>query len=310
MIFKKPLERSISIISSRNLGTAHLTLEACSKHTIQLITFQSPLYPSRLQRYATSPTLLYVKGSIEALNAPLTASVIGARRCNHYGKEATIQLVTSLAQNHIPIISGMAKGIDSHAHTAVLHANGYTVAVVGTGLDRCYPIEHQGLMEEIAKKGAVISQFPPLCEVHKQYFIRRNELIAMLSDYIYIMQASKTSGSLYTAECGLRLNKEVFTLPGSIYDPLQEGNHLLLTKGAKVYILSSHLPMQPPAPPKIHMSSNTKKLLKLLTIQPLPLEILQEQLHIPLSNLEEIILSLELQDTIYQNGGLIHLSSH
>lgn len=296
------------ITSSKDLDSAQRTLEACVEHTIQLITFQAPLYPARLTSYLTSPTLLYVKGNIAPLDSPLTASIVGARRCNGYGKEATIQLATQLAHNHIPIISGMAKGVDSHAHTAALHTGGYTAAVVGTGLDRCYPTEHQSLMEAIAKKGAVISQFPPLCEIHKQYFIRRNELLAMLSDHIYIMQATKTSGALYTAECGLAFAKEVFTLPGSIYDPLHEGNHLLLTKGAKVYIPTSYPLSQTLTPTTASLSSAAQKIIQILSIQPLPLELLHQKSHIPLNNLEEIILSLEIQDMIYQTNGLIFLN--
>lgn len=110
---------------------------------------------------------------------------------------ATTELSAYLASQSISILSGMAKGTDSYAHTTAIKNNGYTVAVVGTGLDCCYPSEHLSLMKKIIETGAVISQFPPFTTVHKQNFIRRNELIAMLSDQVYVMQPLSTNKSIH-----------------------------------------------------------------------------------------------------------------
>lgn len=296
------------IYTHKNLEAPKHILDYCLEHHIQLTSYQDPTYPLHLALYPKAPTLLYVKGNLLPLNTPRTIAIVGARRCSPYGKEATLTLATRMAKEDNPIISGMAKGIDSYAHIAAIQANGYTAAVVGTGLDHCYPSEHLSLMNKIAETGAVISQFPPFSASHKQNFIRRNELIAMLSNQIFIMQASKTSGSLYTAECGFALHKEVFALPGSIYDPLHEGSNLLIAKGAKIYLPS--LPTYPCTTSNTsqNLSNSSQKICKLLASAPLSIDSLQAKLHLSLNLLEELLLELELQNIIYQAGGLIHLN--
>nr|WP_307990922.1 DNA-processing protein DprA [uncultured Niameybacter sp.] len=294
------------ILTHRSLDCAKHILTYCTENHIQLISFQDTIYPTILHLYMQSPTLLYVKGDLKPLNLyPVATTIVGARRCNTYGKEATLELATRLARENIPVISGMAKGIDSYAHTAALHANGYTAAVVGTGLDRCYPVEHITLMKQISLKGAVISQFPPFSNVHKQNFARRNELMAMLSQSIYVMQATSTSGSLYTAECGFKLGKDVYVLPGNIYDPLHEGSHALFLKGAKPYvsIASNCTSSVTPTLPATH-----KKICKLLQTSSLSIDQLHTKLQLDLHVLEEALLSLELNNILYQAGGYIHLN--
>lgn len=293
------------IFENKHLDEAKYILDYCLKHSIHLISLQNPIYPQRLHLYPQSPTLLYVKGNLDPLNSPSPTTIVGARRCNNYGKEATLELAIKLSKEGIPIISGMAKGIDSYAHTATLQAHGYTAAIVGTGLDRCYPLEHASLMEQITLNGAVISQFPPFVNVHKQNFIKRNELMAMLSESIYVMQASKTSGALYTAEYGFKLNKPVFVLPGNIYDPLHEGSNLLLSKGAQIYI---PVPSTSSTTFTSMLSPIGTKLCHLLQSTPLPIDTLQAQLHLATNPFEELLLELELQNIIYQAGGLIHLN--
>jgi len=130
----------------------------------------------------------------------------------------------------------MAKGIDSYSHTAALHNNNYTIAVLGTGVDICYPSEHLTLMNKIIENGAVISQFEPGTTNIKQNFIKRNELIAMLADKIVVVEASKDSGSLFTARCGVKHKKEVFAVPGNIDNKNSRGTNLLIKEGVKPYL--------------------------------------------------------------------------
>lgn len=296
------------ILAHRSLDDAKRILTYCMENHIQLISFQDTLYPATLQMYTQSPTLLYVKGDLSPLNLYPATTIVGARRCNVYGKEATLELATKLAQENIPIISGMAKGIDSYAHTATLVAGGYTVAVVGTGLDRCYPTEHISLMEQISLKGVIMSQFPPFSNVHKQNFVRRNELMAMLSQSIYIMQATKTSGSLYTAECGFKFGKDIYVLPGNIYDPLHEGSHALFLKGAKPYI-PVRCTLSPFTSKNTFCLSPTHiKICKLLQNTPLSIDQLHTKLNQSLPTLEEALFTLELENILYQAGGLVHLN--
>lgn len=266
-----------TITSSKNTSQANSLLEYCLNENIQLIFYQDPLYPQRLLNFPKSPTLLYVKGNLTPFNTHSSAAIVGARRCSTYGKEATLQLSAYLSSQSISILSGMAKGTDSYAHTSAIKNNGYTLAIVGTGLDRCYPSEHLPLMQRIVETGAVISSFPPFTTVHKQNFIRRNELIAMLADQVYVMQATKDSGALYTAQCATTFQKQ----KTSVTQPKCTHNY---------------------------SDPHAKELCSLITHQGLTLDTLSQKLHLDLSSLHELIFQLELEGTIYQAGGLIHLS--
>lgn len=292
------------IFHNKALDTAKELVGYCGQHDILVISCLHPLYPTILHQYPQSPTLLYVRGNIKPLAHLQSAAIVGARRCSTYGKEATTTLAHNLSRQSIAIISGMAKGVDSYAHTATIKAGGYTVAVLGTGPEKCYPSEHQELMNAIIKTGAVISQFPPLSEVPKQNFIKRNKLIAMLSNQIFIMEAARSSGSLYTAQCGLEYQKEVFALPGNIYDPLSEGSNNLIAQGAQIYLPSIQ------ATELISCTVNTtthtlaENVIKLLTKSPLSIESISSQLKLECDQLQEILLILELEDQIQCVGGL------
>lgn len=298
-----------TITSSKNTSQANSLLEYCLTENIQLVFYQDPLYPQRLLNFPKSPTLLYVKGNLTPFNTHSSAAIVGARRCSTYGKEATLQLSAYLSSQSISILSGMAKGTDSYAHTSAIKNNGYTLAIVGTGLDRCYPSEHLPLMQRIVETGAVVSLFPPFTTVHKQNFIHRNELIAMLADQVYVMQATKDSGSLYTAQCATTFQKQVYALPGNIYDPLSEGSNHLIATGSSIYLPSQlKASITQPKCSHNHSAPLAKDLCSLITHEGLTLDTLSQKLHLDLSSLHELIFQLELEGTIYQAGGLIHLS--
>ena len=197
------------ILLNKDMEKAKALVDYCDQHNILMISSLNPLYPPILHPCPTAPTLLYVRGDISPLGFMETAAIVGARRCSSYGKEATSSLANHLSSQNIAIISGMAKGIDSYAHTAAIKSGGYTVAVLGTGPEKCYPSEHSELMKRIIETGAVVSQFLPGSKVPRQNFIKRNDLIAMLSKQIFVMEATKNSGSLYTAECGFKYKKEI-----------------------------------------------------------------------------------------------------
>lgn len=236
-----------------------------------------------------------------------TAAIVGARRCSSYGKEATTQLAHHLSDQNIAIISGMAKGIDSYAHTATIKSGGYTVAVLGTGPERCYPIEHQELMNKIIETGAVISQFPPKSKVPKQNFIKRNKLVAMLSTQIFVMEATKNSGSLYTAECGLGYDKEVFALPGSIYDPLSQGSNSLIAKGAKIYLPPSTSPSPTLCATTSCDNPIAKEIIELLEGSSLSIEAIVNQLNFKYDQIQETLFTLELEGQVVCLGGMVKL---
>lgn len=223
-----------NIVNSKNLMHAGKIYDYCIKEEINILKKYKENYPSQLNYYINSPIVLYAKGIIK--ESSNSVAIVGSRRCTEYGKKVTIELATELSKSNIPIISGLAKGIDGYSHTVAIKNNSYTIGVIGTGINICYPKEHIKLMESIFEKGLVLSEFPPGTKNIKQNFIKRNELVAMLAKKIVVVQAGKDSGALYTAKCGLKYNKEVFAVPNTIYDNFSIGTNELIFQGAKIYL--------------------------------------------------------------------------
>lgn len=223
-----------NISGSRCLDKSNSILDQVNKQNIKLLTFDDPLYLNLAKEPNDSPILLYYKGNIrEDLKG---IAIVGSRRCSEYGKQVTIETAKYLAKNDVPVISGMAKGIDSYAHTACLKEGGYTLAFLGNGLDICYPAEHINLMESIIDNGAVISQFPPGTRPRPEYFPKRNALISSWSDKILVTEAAEKSGALITAEIGKKYGREIFVIPHEIYSTTGRGTNNLLDQGAKIYL--------------------------------------------------------------------------
>ncbi|MGL6106664.1 DNA-processing protein DprA [Romboutsia sp.] len=228
-------EKTASIISNnKDLSESEKILSKCKSLNIQIITKDAMNYPSQLKKFHNSPLILYVRGNLKQFDS--SVAIVGSRRCSHYGKDITVELAEALSSKKIPIISGMAKGIDSYAHTVALHNDNYTIAILGTGVDICYPSEHLTLMNKIIENGAILSQFEPGTTNIKQNFIKRNELIAILSDKIVVVEASKDSGSLFTARCGVQYKKEVYAVPGNINSSTSVGTNILIKEGIKPYL--------------------------------------------------------------------------
>lgn len=217
-----------TIVNNKDLDESKRVIQKCNNNNIEIINKYSSNYPKQLSKLPRAPLILYVRGQLKTIES--SVSIVGSRRCTEYGKNVTVELAEALSLRKIPVISGMAKGIDSYAHTIAINNNNYTIAILGTGVDKCYPKEHITLMNKIIEKGAVISQFEPGTNNIKENFLKRNELIAMFSDKVVIVQASKDSGAIYTATCGLKYNKEVYAVPGTIYDKYNEGTNMFISE--------------------------------------------------------------------------------
>lgn len=199
---------------------------------IQFITEKSGLYPKRLLNISDRPRALFVRGQgMEFLNAP-SAAIIGARICSQYGLYTAQKFAKELACCQVNIISGMARGIDSAAHTGALEGGGRTFAVLGCGVDVCYPSENKALYDKIQKNGAVISEYPPGTRPAAWQFPQRNRIISGLSDCVVITEAKQESGSLITAGHALEKGIDVCAVPGRINDPLSQGCNRLIREGA------------------------------------------------------------------------------
>jgi len=192
-------------------------------------------YPARLLT-PDYPIVLYAKGQLNLLNQPSIA-IVGARAASRSGCRNAHDFAHQLASEGFTIISGLALGIDGAAHLGALQAGpgaGSTIAILGTGIDRVYPAQHQQLAHRIATEGLLLSEFPLGAKARPYHFPKRNRLVATLSQGVLVVEAARKSGSLITAQVATEAGREVFAIPGSIHSPLSRGCHQLIRQGAKL----------------------------------------------------------------------------
>lgn len=221
------------IVTSKDLSIANNILDKCKKLNINILTYADELYPQYVKSYKKSPVVLYYKGKLYP-NC-IGVAIVGSRRCTEYGKRTAKEAAEFSAKNNIAVISGMAKGIDSYAHTACINSSGYTIAVLGSGIDICYPKEHCKLMEQIIEHGAVISEYPPGTKPNEKNFPRRNAIISAFSKKILVVEAGENSGAIITAQYGKDMNREVLAVPHDIYSVEGKGCNELISSGVKIF---------------------------------------------------------------------------
>lgn len=198
---------------------------------IKILSMFDTVYPDKMKEYPDAPTVIYFKGDISKLNGKKVA-IVGSRLATTYGLQVAYQMAYELASNGVTIVSGMAKGIDSAAHLGALAAGGTTIAVLGTGLDVCYPRENLGLMKKIEEHGIVFSEYELGTLPNKENFPKRNRIISMLSDFVLVVEAKERSGSLITARLAYELGIDVGCVPGNIDSICSKGCNKLIQDGA------------------------------------------------------------------------------
>lgn len=198
-----------------------------------ILNLADAAYPQRLLDAPDPPTVLYVKGRAELLNAQALA-IVGSRNATPQGEANAEAFAAALSDAGLTIVSGLALGIDAAAHRGGLRGKGSTVAVIGTGIDRVYPARNQELARNIAERGVIVSEFPLGTPALKENFPRRNRIISGLSRGCLVVEAAERSGSLITARLAGEQGRDVFAIPGSIHSPLSKGCHKLIKQGAKL----------------------------------------------------------------------------
>lgn len=188
---------------------------------------QEKAVAARLQNADPPVTGFYCRGNVELLQAPMIA-VVGSRRATPYGRACARTIAAGLARCDFTIVSGMAAGIDAEAHWAALNAHRPTVAVLGCGVDVCYPQSNRALYDRIAQEGLLISEYPPTTPPRAYRFPQRNRIIASLSHGVVVAQAAARSGSLITATCADDVSTPVFAVPGPIFEKAYEGTNQLI----------------------------------------------------------------------------------
>ncbi len=208
--------------------------EQLEKQSIQFLPFFHPDYPEKLRNIPDAPWAVYLKGRVPKNS--ISVAVVGARQCSEYGRMAAAKIGKSLGENGIVAVSGMARGIDGISQIAALESGGSSLAVLGCGVDICYPRENRRLYEMLEQRGGILSEYPPGTQPIGSLFPPRNRIISGLSDLLVVVEAKEKSGTTITVDMALEQGKEVLVLPGRITDALSYGCNRLIKQGAGILV--------------------------------------------------------------------------
>ncbi|MCR8923862.1 DNA-processing protein DprA [Dasania sp. GY-MA-18] len=285
----------------------------CLEHNIGILTLHHPAYPALLKQTYDPPPILYYRGNIALLNSPQLA-MVGSRRSSQQGNKNAAAFAKTFASAGFTITSGMALGIDTASHQGALAAAGNTIAVLGTGIDVIYPKRNQALYQAITEQGLIISELPLGSEALKGHFPRRNRIISGMSLGVLVVEASLQSGSLITAQCAIEQGREVFAIPGSIHNHASRGCHALIRQGAKLvetvehvmeelgaWLPSSAQPQQQAL--SLDISPQQQQLLDQLGFEPLAVDLLQQRINLPMTELMASLVQLELDGLVENVAG-------
>ena len=219
-------------LCEKDLESSYSILKYCKENRVDIISYGDSRYPARLKNIEDAPILLYCLGHFPDFNSALCIGIVGTRKMSEYGKQSAYKIGYELSSAGAIVVSGMALGVDGAAASGALSAGGRTVAVLGCGISVVYPKEHKKLMEEISRKGAVITEYPPTEAPHGHNFPKRNRIISGLCQGVLVVEGAAGSGALITARRAIDQGREVFALPGKIDESNSEGPNELIREGA------------------------------------------------------------------------------
>ncbi len=278
----------------------------------KLVTLEDDAYPQLLRSLPDRPPLLYVRGELTAADEKCLA-VVGTRKASAYGRDVAFHLSHQLAQADITIVSGLAHGIDAAAHRGALRANGRTIAVVATGIDRTYPREHADLAEEIAATGAIISEMPLGAAPLGKNFPQRNRMISGMSLGALVAEAPAKSGAMNTVKHANDQGREVFAVPHNIFSKTGQGCNILLQEGAVLVrhvddildeLQVSHLSEQTRIQTEEVAPGDEKEdaVFQLLGADPIHVDVIVRQTRLPTAKVMSALTMLELKGLVESAG--------
>ena len=305
------------LLSFSEWDEARTEIDRIAKAGAKIIPYNNKYYPARLRMIPDPPPFLYMMGEFGD-GIEKTVAVVGSRSASEYGLKMTRELCYGLASSGFAVISGMARGIDGQAHEAALEAGGRTVAVLGSGVDVAYPLEHKDLYERICKHGAIFSELPMGTPPFSYNFPSRNRLISGLSLGVVVVEATEKSGSLITASLANEQGREVFAVPGQAGASRSRGTHRLIRQGAKLVegvedILEEIAPQllsqagvvkqsyRPSLPP--NTSLEAKAVFELVQQSPLQIDDVIQASGLSSAKVSEILLDLEIKGLLKQLPG-------
>lgn len=285
--------------------------EKLEKRNIKLILQEDADYPPLLKEIHCAPFGIYVLGEIPS--GPAIA-IVGTRKATDYGKKAAKWLAEELVKYNLIIVSGLALGIDAVAHESCLAAGGKTIAVLGTSLDNIYPRTNIRLSEKILKNGgAIISEYPLGTPALPYNFPRRNRIISGLSLGTIVVEAPRRSGALITSEFALNQNREIFAIPGPLFNKYYEGQNLLIKKGAKLITsiedILEEIGINKTVQPENFDDENQKKIFEIIknSEYPIAAEKIAEITNFNISEVNQNLTLLLMRELIKENNGKYYL---
>jgi DNA processing protein len=286
---------------------------ADSRSRMRVIRPGGAEYPRLLEEIPVPPKQLHVAG--QPLEPAPYVAIVGTRRPSRYGLEVASWLARELTAAGVVVVSGMAAGIDAAAHRGALGAGGPTVAVLGNGIDVCYPKRHGSLQAEIRARGSLVSEYPPGTPPLPYHFPVRNRIIAGMCLGVVILEARLKGGAMITARLAAELGREVFAIPGPVHSSGSEGSHLLIREGARLATSASDIledlglqgtgssnPVSPEGetPP---LAPDERSLLLALEAEPVLLDRLAKAAGMPPSAAASVLARLELQGLVIRHPG-------
>jgi DNA processing protein len=289
-------------------------LEAVRKKGYSIVTQTDPTYPPLLYQIPDPPPFLYVYGSLPTIG--LNIAVVGSRNATDYGISTTRKLCMDLVRQQVNIVSGMARGVDTAAHSGAIAGGGRTVSVLGTGLDRIYPSENKRLFHKIAENGAVVTEFSLDTGPDAHHFPARNRIISGLCHGTVVVEATGRSGSLITARLAAEQNREVFAVPGNIHSFKSVGTHTLIKEGAKLVVHAGDVldefqhiqphdqnASKPPKQSRPILTDDEAMVIDCLEADAVHIDDLARKLTFPSGRLSVLLLQLELKGLVAQSPG-------
>lgn len=301
----------------------HKESDLLIKEKVTALTLIDDNYPDLLKQMHDPPFVLYYKGLYKKELLKRCIGMVGTRKPSYSGKKSAFNISSDLAKNGITVVSGMAAGVDSEAHRGALKVeNGYTIAVLGSGVDHIYPSSNKNLYYEIIERGCVISEYPPETTPDAWRFPARNRIISGLSKGIVVIEAAEKSGSLITADFALEQGKEVFALPGDINNSMSKGTNNLIKQGAtlttdvedilNVFNWKNSVNAEESVNAQanieiLNLTNSEKEVYMYLNEKPQHIDNIIGKLSLPLSEISSNLIMLEIKQLIKQLPGKLFI---
>ena len=312
---KKDLKTLLDARDLKSLIAYEKRLEALN---IQYVTIRDEAYPTQLFSLFDPPYVLYYRGKL--IEHPLSIGMVGSRNCTPYGRKVAEYYAEQLAINKVNIISGMARGIDSYSHIGAMSGNGFTTAILGCGINICYPKENETLMTNIIKNGCVISEYGLDVVPRPGLFPMRNRLISALSDGILLVEAREKSGSLITVDFALEYGKDIFAIPGDVLGGTNRGSNNIVRMGGKpVFSIEDILEEYSIFSTNKHtiideiektLEEKEKMVYSCISLAPVFIDEIARQIEMSMNELQFILTKLEIKGAVIQLPNKYYIRDH